>query len=160
HWGFAVFVPLWFLGVYTFVVLCAPITVRWHQRAPVVTLVAMGLTGALVDIVRFRTGIAEIGFLNVACVFTFVHQLGYWYGDGPPRRRSRRVPRGMVFGAGAALTLLAFCGPYPISMVTIASESGSNMLPTPACIALLGVFQAGLALLARPYLNRVLARRA
>ena len=44
-------------------------------------------------------------------------------------------------------------------MVSVDGEAGSNMLPTTACIAVLGVLQAGLALLARPYLNRLLARR-
>jgi hypothetical protein len=145
--------------VYTFVVLLTPVTVRWHQCAPVRTLVFMVTATALVDVMRFATGVDAIGFLNVACVFTFVHQLGYFYGDGTLTRISRRARWFMVGGAAAILVLLTFGGPYPVSMVTIASESGSNMLPTTACIAVLGVLQAGLALLMRPYLNRLLARR-
>jgi hypothetical protein len=44
-------------------------------------------------------------------------------------------------------------------MVAIRGEGVSNMFPPNACIAALGVFQSGLALVVRPALNRWLQRR-
>ena len=109
--------------------------------------------------IRFVLPFGVAGYANVLFVFLFVHQLGYWYGDGTLTRCSRRVHWCMVGGAVAVLAILTTCGPYPVSMVTVNSESGSNMLPPTVCIAVLGVLQAGLALLLRPALNRLLARR-
>ena len=159
QWGFVVFVPLWFLGVYMAVVALVPVTMRLHERAPARALVALGASVVVVDLVRFTSGVDAIGFVNVLLVFAFVHQLGYWYGDGTLVRASPRTHLCMVAGAVAVLALLTTCGPYPVSMVTVSSESGSNMLPPTLCIAVLGVLQAGLAMLIRPALNRWLARR-
>jgi hypothetical protein len=89
-------------------------------------------------------------------VFLFVHQLGYWFGDGTLTTSRRRALGVALVGLGALLALTMF-GPYSHSMVAIDGEPMSNMMPPNACIAALGVFQAGLALLARPFLNRKLA---
>jgi hypothetical protein len=159
QWGFVVFVPLWFLGVYVAVVALVPLTMRLHERAPVRALVTLGAAVIVVDVIRFASGIEAIGFVNVLAVFAFVHQLGYWYGDGTLARASRRTHLCMVVGAVFGLMLLTTFGPYPVSMVTVASEQGSNMLPPTMCIAVLGVLQAGLAMLLRPMLNRWLQRR-
>jgi hypothetical protein len=152
-------VPLWFLGVYTAVVLLTPLTMRRHERAPSRTIAAIGGLVALVDLVRFVTGIDAIGMANVLLAFLFVHQLGFFYGDGGLTRCSRRVHWAMAGGAVVVLLALTTFGPYPISMVTVDGEAGSNMLPTTVCIAVLGVLQGALALLLRPALNRWLARR-
>jgi hypothetical protein len=58
----------------------------------------------------------------------------------------------------AALVILTVAGPYSHSMVATRGESG-NLRPTTACIAALAAFQLGLVLLARPTLERRLARR-
>jgi len=92
-------------------------------------------------------------------VFMFVHQLGYFFGDGTLTRASRCTHIAMVFGAIAALAVLTTFGPYPVSMVTVQSETGSNMMPPTLCIAVLGILQAGLAMLVRPALNRWLRER-
>src|SRR6185503_18797652 len=128
-------------------------------RAPGRTIATIGAGVGLVDLVRFQTGVDAVGLVNVLLAFLFVHQLGFFYGDGTLTRCSRRVHWAMVGGAVVVLLALTTFGPYPYSMVTVDSEAGSNMLPTTVCIAALGVLQAGLALLLRPALNRWLARR-
>ncbi len=159
HWGFVVFVPLWFLGTYAAVVLVAPITLRLHERAPLRTLLAMAAIVLWVDLLRFGLDAGAIGFANLLFVFVFVHQLGYFYGDGTLTRCSRRAQWGLTLGGLGALVLLTTVGPYEHSMVAVQGGEMSNMFPPNACIAALGVFQAGLALLLRPSLNRWLAHR-
>jgi peptidoglycan/LPS O-acetylase OafA/YrhL len=159
HWGFVVFVPLWFLGVYSAVVALAPLTLSLHQRAPLRTLFGLALLVASVDIIRFAAGDSAIGFANGLLVFLFVHQLGYFYGDGSLIRLGRRAHWAITLGGLGAVVALTNLGPYPHSMVAVQGESVSNMFPPTACIAALGVFQAGLALLLRPTLNRWLSRR-
>ena len=159
HWGFVVFVPLWFLAVYAAVVALAPVTLDLHRRAPLRTIVAMGSAVLLVDLARFSLGVDAIGFANILFVFVFVHQIGYFYGDGTLTRASRRTQWVITIGGLAALAMLTTVGPYPRSMVAVQGGTVSNMFPPTACIAALGVFQAGLALLLRPGLNRWLAHR-
>jgi surface polysaccharide O-acyltransferase-like enzyme len=159
HWGFVVFVPLWFLGVYAAVVALVPVTVRWHERRPGAALAGLAAAVAIVDVIRFRYGVEMVGYANTLFVFLFVHQLGYAFGDGTLVRWSRRAHVAMVAAAASVLAVLTTCGPYGHSMVAVPSDHISNMMPPNACIAVLGVLQAGLALLARPALNRRLARR-
>jgi fucose 4-O-acetylase-like acetyltransferase len=159
HWGFVIFVPLWFLAVYAAVVTLAPLTLELHRRAPIGTLVTLGVSVLLVDAARFALDVDVIGFANVLLVFVFVHQVGYFYGDGTLTRATRRTQWLITFGGLAALALLTTFGPYPRSMVAVQGGAVSNMFPPTACIAALGIFQAGLALLLRPSLNRWLARR-
>src|SRR6185295_6210657 len=113
HWGFVVFVPLWFLGVYTAVVLLTPLTMRLHERAPVRTIATIGAGVGLVDLVRFQTGVDAVGLVNVLLALLFVHQLGFFYGDGTLIRCSRRVHWAMVGGAVVVLLALTTFGPYP-----------------------------------------------
>jgi hypothetical protein len=65
----------------------------------------------------------------------------------------------LALGGLAALIVLTTFGPYPHSMVAIRGEGVSNMFPPNLAVAALGMFQAGLALLLRPALNRWLAGR-
>ena len=92
-------------------------------------------------------------------VFLFVHQIGYWFGDGTLTTSRRPAVLLALAGLGALIALTTF-GPYAHSMVAVEGGEISNMMPPNACIAALGVFQAGLALLLRPYLNRRLANPA
>lgn len=151
--------PLWFLGVYAAVVALVPVTIQWHRKHPVRTLVAMAAVLVVVDVIRFAGHAETIGDANTLFVFAFVHQLGYAFGDGTLASWSRRCHGGMVAGAVAVLSILTIFGPYAHSMVAVDSERISNMMPPNACIAALGVLQAGLALLVRPALNRWLGRR-
>lgn len=158
-WGMVVFVPLWFIGAYTAVLLLAPLTVRAHRAAPWFTLgsLAGGIAGA--DAARFTTEVEAWGYLTTALVWLFAHQLGYLWRDGTLVIWGRRAHLVMVAAGAAALTGLTFAGPYPASMVAVRGEAFSNMFPTTACVAALAMLQTGLVLLVRPATERWLARR-
>jgi len=159
HWGRVVLVPLWFIGVYLGVVLLMPLTARLHRRAPAVTIMLLGAAIALVDIVRFTSGVDGIGYVNGALVFLFAHQLGYFYADGTLTGWNRSRLWMLVAVSFATLVALTSVGPYPRSMVAVAGERFSNLNPPTLAIACLSIFQVGLAMLARPAVTRRLNRR-
>jgi hypothetical protein len=158
HWGMVVFVPLWFLGVYTGVVLLAPVTARLHRAGRELTVVALVAVILLADLGRFRFGIAWLGLITSAAVWLFAHQLGYFWRDGTLTTGSTRRLWAMALGGLTALIVLTNIGVYPHSMVSLQGES-SNMFPTTACIAALAVFQVGVVLLLRNRAERWLAGR-
>jgi fucose 4-O-acetylase-like acetyltransferase len=153
RWGMVTFVPLWFLGVYSAVVLAVPVTARLHQRYGVAVPAVM-VAGMVV---------AGNGYVTTALVWLFAHQLGYFWRDGRitggSRRHARLAATGLLAGGIASLTLLTTVGGHPDSMVATTGGGGSNMFPTSVCIAALAVLQLGLLLLVRPALDRWLNRR-
>jgi fucose 4-O-acetylase-like acetyltransferase len=155
RFGLVVFVPLWFLGVYTGVTLLTPWTHRLHERFGVAAAAALAAGSLLCDVARLRFGIGGAGLVGSACVWLFAHQLGYFYRDGSLLRIGRRL----ALGGLLALAALTTFGPYERSMVATPGKAVGNMFPTTACIAALAVFQAGLAMLLRPAANRRLAQR-
>lgn len=145
---------LWFLAAYALVVLAVPVTSRWAQRHPLVTLLVWLAVIVLVDVLRWRVA-AAIGYLNVVLVWGWVHQLGY----SLPRLRALPRPA-VVLGAGAALLaagLLCGLGPYSRSMVSFAGDPElSNMAPPTVVLAAFSLAQV-LALAALwPWLSRLL----
>jgi hypothetical protein len=158
HWGMVVFVPLWFLGVYTAVVVMAPVTVALHREGRELTVVAMVAIMVLADLGRFRFGIEVLGLLTSAMVWLFAHQLGYFWRDGTLVDGSTRRRWAMVVGGLTALIVLTNLGVYPHSMVSLQGET-SNMFPTTICIAALAVFQVGVVLLLRERAERWLGGR-
>ena len=158
HWGMVVFVPLWFLSVYTGVVLLAPLTARLHRSGRELTVVAMVAVIVLADLGRLRFGIEVLGFVASAMVWIFAHQLGYFWRDGTLTEGPRRRLWAMVVGGVTALIVLTNLGVYPRSMVSVRGES-SNMFPTTTCIAALAVLLVGLVLLLRPAAERWLQNR-
>ena len=158
-WGRVVFVPLWFLGVYTAVVLLAPLTARLHRRGRELTAVALASAIVLADLGRFRLGIGWLGLVNAGLVFVFAHQLGYFWRDGHLANGPRRRLWALAAGGLTALVVLTNLGVYPRSMVAVRGEAVSNMFPTTACIAALAVLQLGVVLLVRPSAERWLERR-
>jgi peptidoglycan/LPS O-acetylase OafA/YrhL len=153
RWGIVTFVPLWFLGAYSVVVLAVPITARLHHRYGVVVPIVMVMGMA----------VAGNGYVTTALVWLFAHQLGYFWRDGRithrGTRRARVVASRLLIAGVSSLVLLTTLGGYPDSMVATTGGGGSNMFPTSICIAALAVLQLGLLLLARPYLDRWLKRR-
>lgn len=158
HWGMVVFVPLWFLGVYTGVVLLAPFTARLHRSGRELTIVAMASALVVAELVRVRSGLGALGLVTSALVWLFVHQLGYFWRDGTLVDGSSRRRWALVVGGLAALIVLTNLGVYPQSMVSLQGES-SNMFPTTPCIAALAVFQLGIVLLLRVRIERWLTGR-
>jgi hypothetical protein len=110
-----------------------------------------------VDVGRFGGGLADLGAVNTALVWVFVHQLGYLWRDGvftPAPRRCALVAAGV-----AGLVLVAALDVYPRSMVATVGDELSHMFPTTAGIATLAVFQLGVVLLLHPLLARWTQRR-
>lgn len=150
-----VFVPLWFLAAYLWVLVLVPVTARLHRRLGVLVLTVLGAIVVLGDLVRFRLGIAEAGWVNTALVWVYAHQLGYFWRDGdcsPPRRAAALTVGGLT-GLAVATSLAV----YPRSMVAVPGEL-SHMYPTTAVVAVLGTFQTGIVLLLAPALSRWLRR--
>ncbi|HYP72885.1 MAG TPA: acyltransferase [Microbacterium sp.] len=144
--------PLWFLAAYLLCQALVPVMVALHERAPRMTLAALFAGVVLVDVVRFSTGITEIGLLNLLLVWPLVQQLGFWYRDGWFDRRS---VLSLLLLAGACYLLLwplTTWGPYDPSML-------SNLNPPTLPLVLLGVAQACLLRVLRPALSRLMAVR-
>ena len=147
--------PLWFLGVYLWVVALVPVTLRAHVRYGWAVPVAMGLGVALLDVGRFALGVEAVGYANALLVWLLMHQLGYHYADGTLTR-----PAGML-GAGLAATALLVALPaYSASMVGVPGGEVGNMHPPTLAMTTLGVAQIGAVLVARPLLVRWLERPA
>jgi hypothetical protein len=159
RYGVVVFVPLWFLAVYTGVTLLTPATSRLHRALGPFALVLAGSAIALADLGRFHYGVEPLGLLNSLLVFLFAHQLGYFYRDGTLTNIGRRGQAALLVGAFTLLTVVTAAGIYPHSMVAVAGDPISNMYPTTACIAVLAVFQAAVAMLVRPAATRWLEGR-
>lgn len=152
-----VFVPLWFIGAYLWVVALVPLTARAHERAPFVTLGALGLTVALLDVLRFAGGFEPAGLANTALVWVLVHQLGYFWHDGRLASLGTRRLLGLAAIGIGALAVVTSLDAYPRSMVGAAGEI-SHMFPTTAVIPVLALVQVGLVVAARPWLARWLER--
>ncbi len=151
-WGMVVFVPLWFLAVYAASTALVPLTVRLHHRFG--WRAAGVLVAAPFAVDRARSaGTSWLAIPGMVLVFVACHQLGYLWRDGQVRK-----PAALALGAAAVLALLTTVGGYDRSMVATPGIT-SNMFPTTVCIAVLGAFQLGLILWARPALERLTACR-
>jgi peptidoglycan/LPS O-acetylase OafA/YrhL len=141
--------PLWFLAVYLLLIALLPVTLRLHARFDVLALVWLAGLAGVVDLVRFRNDWEWIGWLNMFLVWSLCHQLGFFYARLV--RAPRRVAWALMWGGLFALAALTYTGFYPGSMVGVPGERFSNMAPPTLPMVALVVFQAGAALLVRPY---------
>ncbi|MFN8035830.1 MAG: acyltransferase [Acidimicrobiia bacterium] len=150
--------PLWFIGVYLIVVALAPVMLSLHRSHGLRALVGLAAAAIMVDVVRFRTGVDVLGYLNIAFVWLFAHQLGFFYADGRLRSLTRRQLRGLALAGFGALVLLTTFAGYPHSMVGLPGERISNMSPPTVCILALTVLQVALVMLARDFVSARLER--
>ncbi|MGH3645991.1 MAG: acyltransferase family protein, partial [Micromonosporaceae bacterium] len=137
------YAPLWFLAVYLGVVLLVPLTARAHRRHRLGTVAGLGALVVAADAARFGYGMAWGGMawggiVNTGLVWIFAHQLGYLWRDGVLRPVWRRCA--VAAGGLAAIALAVSLGPYPRSLVAVASEELSPMLPTTAVIGALAIW--------------------
>jgi hypothetical protein len=139
--------PLWFLMIYLVLVAIAPVMLGLHRRMPVTTIVTLGVGILALDAARFANDAAWVGPLQFLVVWTFCHQLGFFYGLFVDKGRDVAVA--CTVGGLLALIGLIATGVYPRSMVGVPGDSISNMGPPTACMAALLTFQVGLALMAR-----------
>jgi peptidoglycan/LPS O-acetylase OafA/YrhL len=149
---------LWFLLVYLFITLLAPVTYRLHRRFGAAAILVIGFLAIVVDVLRFVFGMEAAGWANMVFVWVFVHQLGFFYADGTLTRARRRTHLVIALGGLAALLVLTTLGAYPKSMVSTGFERASNMSPPTVCILALTLWLAGAAMYLRGRANRWLAR--
>lgn len=159
NWGIIVFVPLWFLGVYLGVTILTPITARLHRINAIATIVGLAIGILAVDVLRFEFDIDSIALLNGIFVFTFIHQLGYFFADQSLTQLGARAKCLLIAVPLCGLVIATTIGPYPSSMVATRGSQLSNMFPPTAAIALLGLFQVGLVIWTRESLNRWLSKK-
>ena len=141
--GFRIGQPLWFLGVYLAISALVPVMLRAHERARVLTPLALLAGVVAVDVVRLSTGFEAIGFVNLLLVWLLVQQLGFHLADGGLDRLSRRTLLAVAGAALAFLAVITVVGPYPVDMF-------ENLNPPSVCLVVLGVAQLALFQLARP----------
>ncbi|GAA1752769.1 acyltransferase family protein [Streptomonospora arabica] len=141
---------LWFLAAYLMVVVLAPTLLRWDERAGWWVCVGLLAGVVAVDLARLATGVAEIGYLNVALVWVALQQLGMRYASGA---LSRRVAAALAVGGWATAATAVLVGGYSPNMTGVFDTAASNMNPPTLALAALGVGQVGLAVLAREHIN-------
>ena len=147
-------IPIWFLAIYTMVVVLAPITYMAWQRWGFVSFWAFAIVGSLVDVVFFTTDQQWLGWTNYFWIWLAVHHLGYAWREG----RMGGPARLLTYSALAllALGLLIFKGPYPFAMVGSPDEALSNTRPPKITLLALGIAQFGLLLAIEAPMRRVL----
>lgn len=141
--------PLWFIAVYLLLILLFPITHWLHRRFGGLVLVWGAGISVIVDVARFSHGLAWAGWINMIVVWATCHQLGYFWEDLVAA--GRRVAWGLAWSGLFLLTALVGSDLYPGSMVGVPGERFSNMAPPTITILALLMFQAGVALLLRPW---------
>jgi Acyltransferase family len=156
--SFLPFGPLWFLIVYLGVIALTPLTLRLHERFGVWVLGGLVAVAALGDVFRFNDIAPGLGWLNLAAVWLFAHQLGYFYADGSLLAAGSRAHALMAAAGLAGLVVLTNIGIYPRSMVGTDVETVSNMNPPTLCIVALTIWQIGAAMLLRDRVSRWLER--
>lgn len=151
--AFGIGSPLWFLAAYGITQCCVPFMVRLHERAPWRTLGALLVLAAAVDGVRFATGTAAVGLLNLGPVWLFAQQLGFLWADGWFARRSRVLLVAVAAAGYGVLVPLTSIGLWAPDML---QDLNPPMLP----LAVLAIAQACLVQVVHAPLTRLMRTRA
>jgi peptidoglycan/LPS O-acetylase OafA/YrhL len=148
-------IPIWFLAIYTIVVVLAPATYIAWQRWGFASFWAFVAVGVLVDVAFFAAEQQWLGWTNYFWVWLAVHHLGYAWRDG----RMGSPVRLLTYSALGlfVLAVLIFKGPYPFAMVGSPDENLSNTLPPKITLLALGIAQFGLLLSIESPMRRLLA---
>lgn len=145
--------PLWFLAAYTLCQAFVPTMAGWHARAPRATLGVLFAGAAVVDVIRYSTGIDEIGLANLFFVWLLVQQIGFWYADGWFAARRWWQLVGIAVACYIVLLPLTLVGPWDTDMLT-------NLNPPTLPLVFLGLAQACVLRLIRPALARLMNTHA
>ncbi|MDT0211445.1 MULTISPECIES: acyltransferase [unclassified Curtobacterium] len=151
--AFGIGSPLWFLAAYGITQCCVPVMARLHARAPFRTLGVLLVLATAVDTLRFATGTAEVGLLNLGPVWLFAQQLGFLWADGWFARRSRLLLAAVALAGYALLVPLTSVGLWAPDML---QDLNPPMLP----LAVLAVSQVCLVQLVHRPLTRLMQTRA
>ncbi|PZF57780.1 acyltransferase [Curtobacterium sp. MCSS17_008] len=150
--AFGIGSPLWFLAAYGITQCCVPVMARLHERAPWRTLGVLLLLSGAVDGIRFATGTAEFGLLNLGPVWLFAQQLGFLWADGWFARRSRALLAAVAAAGYAVLVPVTSVGLWAPDML---QDLNPPMLP----LAVLAVSQVCLVQLVHRPLTRLMETR-
>jgi len=150
-------VPTWFLATYVVIVALAPAALSAWDKLGWWSLAVGGMAAVVTDLVSIGLGVEMVGYLNYVFVWGVVHMLGYAWVDGRIRGRGRRSALASI-GLAGLVTLVA-AGPYATAMVGAGTDGITNSFPPRVTLLFLGMFQAGLMLLAEPLLARLAHRR-
>ncbi|MGI5519737.1 acyltransferase family protein [Micromonospora sp. CA-259024] len=149
--------PLWFLvPLLLLVASTGPLrgaVRRWGLGRCVAPAVAVVAVGDLV--VRLLPAGTQLPPVTVVAAWSVPYLLGVAHADG--RLAGRRAAGTLAGGGVAALAALLALG-YPASAVGVPGAGVSNLNPPSLLAVALAVAQVGLALLARPALERLLTR--
>ncbi len=151
------FMPLWFLVVYTLVILAAPASWWLHRRGGWWVLLAATALVATIDAL-VTAGVPMVGVVNHLLVFAIAHQVGYLWVDD-------RLPRGaggpLLTAAGILwAVLMVTVADYPVSMVGVEGPTPSNATPPNLALVALALAQTGLLVTLRAPADRWLHRSA
>ncbi len=153
--------PLWFLAAYMLAQACAPFMIRWHERRPLVPIIALaGAAFAVdvfvqrvvteawgmprIDVATYEPGSDLFGLPNVLFVWLLAQQIGFVMADGFFERRRWWQLGGIIVAGYGLILLLVTLVPYSDSMLR-------NQWPPTVLMDVLAVMQAALlALLHRP----------
>ncbi len=146
---------LWFLGAYLVVTALGPLLLRAHDRAPWLSVLGLGASSVVVDVIRFGGGVRIVGVLNFVTVWALCAQLGVCYVDRLiPSRRA-----GILALVGVGLNALVVTRfHYPLSMVGMPGDRFSNVSPPTTVLMILGVVEALAAIALREPLGRLMTR--
>lgn len=145
------------IAVYLLVVAVVPITLYIWDRFGLVSIMGGLVLSAAVDLVSLATSNWLIGAANLLLVWGTMHQVGYAWLDGS--LRAGRIRYGLAAASFVVLVALVWVGPYAISMVGVNGFGVDNTNPPRVTILLLGLWQAGVALLMERRLRALAERR-
>ncbi|MCO1599424.1 acyltransferase family protein [Micromonospora sp. RHAY321] len=149
--------PLWFLlPLLLLVASTGPLVTavrRWGVARCVAPAVAVVAAADLVT--RLLPAGVDMPPVTVVVAWAVPYLLGVAHADG--RLAGRRAAGALAGGGAAALVALLALG-YPVSAVGVPGAGVSNLNPPSLLAVALAVTQVGLGLLARPALERLLAR--
>ncbi|MDI2020129.1 acyltransferase family protein [Paenarthrobacter nicotinovorans] len=145
--GYRISQPLWFLAVYLGCSALVPAMAYAHQNARIRTTIGLLVSMAMVDGLRILTDQPVIGYANLAFVWLFIQQLGFWLADGSVDRMAPAARRWLAVSTLTLLMALTLLGWYSGDMY-------ANLNPPTGALALLGVVQLVVFSLCQPYIRR------
>jgi hypothetical protein len=149
--------PLWFLGVFAVLTALTPVAVTLVRRLGVLAAALPLAVVACTDAIRFGLGGPSwVGWINVVAGWLVPYLLGIAWARGA--FRGWRGPALLLAGGVAATAALVHWAGYPASMVGVNGARISNLNPPTLAVVTFGIAQAGLALLLREPLARLMRR--
>lgn len=145
-------IPIWFLAIYTMVVVLAPLTYNAWRQYGLMSFAALTALAIIVDAAVFIADLKWAGWTNYFWIWLAVHQLGYaWRAN-----RFSGSTRSLIVSVAAwvMLAVMVHFGPYPLAMVGSPDEDISNTLPPKLPLLVLGIAQFSLLLILESPLNR------